>query len=83
MDIFDISDLRLSKKSFVGFHMARDELATSSLAVGRLAAKQGTFRSPKGRLVASLTFPVTSAPVLSCAHYFLHTEKIAKGDSGS
>ena len=36
---------RLSKKSFVGFHMARDEgrrLATSSLAVGRFAAKSLT-----------------------------------------
>ena len=36
---------RLSKKSFVGFHMARDEgrpLATSSLAVGRYAAKIGS-----------------------------------------
>ena len=40
---------RLSKKSFVGF-----PLATSSLAVGRLAAKQGSLRSPRGRLVASL-----------------------------
>ena len=29
-------------------------LATSSLAVGRFAAKQGSLRSPRGRLVASL-----------------------------
>ena len=29
-------------------------LATSSLAVGRFAAKQGSPRSPRGRLVASL-----------------------------
>ena len=29
-------------------------LATSSLAVGRFAAKNGTLRSPRGRLVASL-----------------------------
>ena len=38
--------------------MARDEgrrpLATSSLAVGRFAAKKGSLRSPSGRLVASL-----------------------------
>lgn len=37
--------------------MARDEgrpLATSSLAVGRFAAKKGLLRSPRGRLVASL-----------------------------
>ena len=37
--------------------MARDEgrpLATSSLAVGRSAAKQGSLRSPRGRLAASL-----------------------------
>ena len=33
--------------------MARD-LATSSLAVGRFAAKKGSLRSPRGRLVASL-----------------------------
>ena len=29
-------------------------LATSSLAVGRFAAKQGSLCSPRGRLVASL-----------------------------
>ena len=29
-------------------------LATSSLAVGRFAAKKGSLRSPRGRLVASL-----------------------------
>ena len=49
--------LRLSKKSFVGFHMARDKgrpLATLSLAVGRFAAKKSSLRSPRGRLVASL-----------------------------
>ena len=49
--------LRLSKQSYVGFHMARDEgrpLATSSLAVGRFGAKKGSLRSPRGRLVASL-----------------------------
>ena len=37
--------------------MARDEgrpLATSLLAVGRFAAKQGSLRSPRGRLVASI-----------------------------
>ena len=37
--------------------MARDEgrpLATESLAVGRFAAKQGSLRSPRGRLAASL-----------------------------
>ena len=37
--------------------MAQDEdrpLVTSSLAVGRFAAKQGSLRSPRGRLVASL-----------------------------
>ena len=28
-------------------------LATSSLAVGRFAAKKGSLRSPRGRLVAS------------------------------
>ena len=36
--------------------MARDEgrpLATESLAVGRFAAKQGSLRSPRGRLAAS------------------------------
>ena len=42
---------RLSKKSFDGFHMAR---TTSSLAVGRFAAKKGSLRPPRGRLVASL-----------------------------
>ena len=31
---------------------------TSSLAVGRFAAKQCSFRSPRGRLVASLQLPV-------------------------
>ena len=39
--------------------MARDEgrpLATSSLAVGRFAAKKGSLRSPRGRLVASLRY---------------------------
>ena len=41
------------QKSFVGFHMALD-LAPSSLAVGRFAAKKGSLRSPRGRLVASL-----------------------------
>ena len=49
--------VRLSKKSFVGFHITeRDEgpLSTSSLAVGRFAAKKGSLRSPRGRLVASL-----------------------------
>ena len=30
---------------------------TSSLAVGRFAAKQGSLRSPRGRLVASLIVP--------------------------
>ena len=39
---------RLSKKSFVG------PLATSSLAVGRIADKKGSLRSPIDRLVASL-----------------------------
>ena len=36
-------------------------LATSSLAVGRFAAKQGSLRSPRGRLVVSLsrTLPPT------------------------
>ena len=46
-------ETRLSKKSFVGFQMARDEgrpLATSSLA-----AKKGSLRSPRGRLVTSLS----------------------------
>ena len=47
--------VRLSKTSFVGFHTARP-LATSSLAVGRFAAKQGSFRAPRGRLVASLPY---------------------------
>jgi len=42
---------RLSKKSVVGFHMAR---TTSSLAVARFGAKKGLFCSPRGRLVASL-----------------------------
>ena len=32
-------------------------LATSSLAVARFAAKQGSLRSPTGRLVASLLLP--------------------------
>ena len=32
-------------------------LATSSLAVGRFAAKQRSLRSPRGRLVASLICP--------------------------
>ena len=32
----------------------RRPLATSSLAVGRFAAKKGSLRSPRGRLVASL-----------------------------
>ena len=32
----------------------RGPLATSSLAVGRFAAKKGSLRSPRGRLVASL-----------------------------
>ena len=36
-------------------------LATSSLAVGRLAAKQGLLRSPRGRLVASLHLTVKIA----------------------
>ena len=31
---------------------------TSSLAVGRFAAKQGSLRSPRGRLVASLIVPL-------------------------
>ena len=39
---------RLSKKSFVGFHRAT---STSSLAVGRFAAKRGSHRSSRGRLV--------------------------------
>ena len=47
------------QNSFVGFHMARDErrpLATCGrLAVGRFAAKQGSLRSPRVRLVASLS----------------------------
>ena len=37
---------RLSKKSLVGF-----QLATSSLVVGRFAAKKGSLHSPRGRLV--------------------------------
>ena len=51
-------ETRLSKKSFVGFQMAREEgrpLATSSLAVGHFAAKKGSLRSPRGRLVTSLS----------------------------
>ena len=40
------------QKSFVGFRMAR--VGTSSLVVGRFAAKRGSLRSPRGRLVASL-----------------------------
>ena len=57
--------VRLSKKSFVGFHTARP-LATSSPAVGRFAAKQGSFRAPRGRLVASL--PVRIKPSLRGYH---------------
>ena len=40
--------LRLSKKSFVVFHMA--------LAVDRFAASKSSLRSPRGRIVASLSF---------------------------
>ena len=40
--------LRRTSRIFVG------PLATSSLAVGRFAAKQGSLRSPRGQLVASL-----------------------------
>ena len=42
-----LSRRKLSQKSFVGFHMVREisyaagPLSTSSLAVGRFAAKQG------------------------------------------
>ena len=56
-----VSFTRLSIKSFVGFHLARDEsrpLVTSSLVVGRFAAKKGSLRSPRGRLVESLEFHV-------------------------
>ena len=44
---------RLSKKSFVGFHMARDLLR---LRRSRSAASRpkGSLRSPRGRLAASL-----------------------------
>ena len=47
--------------------MARDEgrpLATSSLAVGRLAAKQNSLRSARGRLVASLNETVLVGTLL-------------------
>ena len=54
---------RLSKKSFVGFHMDLSQL--SSLAVGRFAAKQGSLRSPRGRLVASLRETPASEEVYS------------------
>ena len=44
------SGVRLSKKSFVGFDMARDFVAH-----GRpLRAKEGSLHPPRGRLVASL-----------------------------
>ena len=46
------SFLRLSKKSF------RRISYGASLAVGRFAGKQGSLRSPGGRLVASLQFPL-------------------------
>ena len=35
-------------------YFIRVPLATSSLAVGRFAAKKGSLRSPRGRLVAGL-----------------------------
>ena len=57
--VYYLGALRLSKKSFVGFHMARFHrarfhMAISYGAVGRFAAKKGSLRSPRGRLVATL-----------------------------
>ena len=54
---------RLSKK--VLRRISYGPLATSSLAVGRFAAKQGSLRSPRGRLVASLRETPASEEVYS------------------
>ena len=69
--LFNINRLhRLSKKSFVGFHMARDEgrpLATSSLAVTRLAAQNG---SPAKRSTCSksIDYITTTIPKTEKQH---------------
>ena len=52
-------------------------LATSSLAVGRFAAKQGSLRSPRGRLVASLEANVLG-PLFVKATAFANVRKIFK-----
>ena len=61
---------RLSKKSFVGFHMDLSQLRRSRSAASRpnkarSAAKQGSLRSPRGRLVASLRETPASEEVYS------------------
>ena len=52
--------------------------ATSSLAVGHFAAKRGSLRSPRGRLVASLLYSSCQAFLISSCNLILFSgENIA------